>query len=56
METADAATHKLTSKGRAPRERIVAAAAALTDERGVAGTSTEGVRAAAGVGSSIRYG
>ena len=55
MKTADTATHKLTPKGRATRERIVAAAAALTDARGVAGTSTEEVRAAAGVSASQLY-
>ncbi len=55
MKTADDATHKLTPKGRATRERIVAVAAALTYERGVAGTSTEGVREAAGVSASRLY-
>ncbi len=55
MKTADTATHKLTPKGRATRERIVAAAAALTYERGVAGTSTEEVREAAGVSASQLY-
>lgn len=49
------AAHRLTPKGRATRERIVAAAAALMFDRGVAGTSTEDVRAAAGVSSSQLY-
>ncbi|GAA5138348.1 TetR/AcrR family transcriptional regulator [Pseudonocardia adelaidensis] len=49
------AGHRLTPKGRATRERIVAAAAALMFDRGVAGTSTEDVRAAAGVSSSQLY-
>ena len=47
-----AATKKLTKKGQATRERIVAAAAALTVERGVAGTSTEDVQRMAGVSAS----
>ncbi|MEV6286187.1 TetR/AcrR family transcriptional regulator [Kribbella sp. NPDC051770] len=42
---------KLTAKGEATRGRIVAAAAGLMYERGVAGTSTEDVLAAAGVRS-----
>lgn len=46
---------KLTPKGQATRERIVAAAARLMHERGVARTSTEDVRAAAGVSSSQLY-
>ncbi len=46
---------RLTVKGRATRDRIVAAAAALMYERGVAGTSTEDVQAAAGVSSSQIY-
>jgi AcrR family transcriptional regulator len=44
-----------TAKGRATRDRIVAAAAALTFERGVAGTSIDDVKAAAGVSSSQLY-
>ena len=55
MNDAAAIVPKLTAKGRATRERIVAAAAALTYERGVAGTSTEEVRAAAGVSASQLY-
>jgi AcrR family transcriptional regulator len=45
----------LTRKGQATRDRIVAAAAALMYERGVAGTSTEDVQAAAGVSASQIY-
>ncbi|GAS94364.1 transcriptional regulator [Mycolicibacterium canariasense] len=44
-----------TPKGRATRDRIVATAAALMYERGVAGTSTEDVQAAAGVSASQLY-
>ena len=51
--TADAP--RLTRKGRATRDRIVAAAADLVFVRGVAGTSTDDVRAAAGVSSSQLY-
>ncbi|MGB6986639.1 MAG: TetR/AcrR family transcriptional regulator [Candidatus Aquilonibacter sp.] len=46
---------KLTPKGRATRERIVAAAAQLLQQRGVWRTSTEEVREAAGVSSSQLY-
>ncbi|HEX3606504.1 MAG TPA: TetR/AcrR family transcriptional regulator [Candidatus Dormibacteraeota bacterium] len=46
---------RLTRKGQATRERIVAAAAQLMYERGVAGTSTEDVQAAAGVSASQLY-
>jgi TetR/AcrR family transcriptional repressor of nem operon len=46
---------RLTPKGRATRERILAAASALMFERGVAATSTEDVRIAAGVSSSQLY-
>ncbi|WP_327287855.1 TetR/AcrR family transcriptional regulator [Streptomyces sp. NBC_01198] len=42
---------RLTAKGQATRDRIVAAAAKLMFERGVAGTSTEDVLKAAGVTS-----
>lgn len=55
MNSLDAAPAKLTPKGRATRERIVAIASALTYERGVAGTSTEDVREAAGVSASQLY-
>src|SRR2546423_13982042 len=44
-----------TRKGEATRARIVAAAAKLMFEQGVAGTTTEDVRAAAGVSSSQLY-
>src|ERR1700760_4778305 len=44
-----------TKKGRATRDRIVAAAAALMYSHGVAGTSTPAVRDAAGVSSSQIY-
>ena len=42
----------MTPKGRATRQRIVSAAADLIFERGVAGTSIEDVRRAAGVSGS----
>jgi AcrR family transcriptional regulator len=45
----------LTLKGRATRERIVAAAAELMHAQGVAVTSIEEVKAAAGVSSSQLY-
>ncbi|MFI5712979.1 TetR/AcrR family transcriptional regulator [Kribbella sp. NPDC051620] len=45
-------TAKLTRKGRATKERIVSVAADLIYEHGVAGTSIEDVRAAAGVSGS----
>jgi AcrR family transcriptional regulator len=44
-----------TEKGRATRDRIVAAAADLMYRQGVAGTSTPAVRDAAGVSSSQIY-
>lgn len=43
---------RLTAKGERTRARIVEAAAALIHERGVAGTTLEDVRAAAGVSGS----
>jgi AcrR family transcriptional regulator len=46
---------RLTAKGQATRERVVAAAAQLMFERGVAGTSTDEVQAAAGVSASQLY-
>jgi TetR/AcrR family transcriptional repressor of nem operon len=46
---------QLTRKGRATRERIVAAAAGEMFERGVARTSLDEVKAAAGVSSSQLY-
>ena len=45
----------VTPKGRATRDRIVAAAATLMHIRGVAGTSTEDVQLAAGVSASQIY-
>ena len=45
----------LTAKGRATRFRIVTTAASLMFERGVAGTSLDDVKAAAGVSSSQLY-
>jgi TetR/AcrR family transcriptional regulator, transcriptional repressor for nem operon len=48
-------TPRLTRKGRATRERILEAASALIAARGVAGTSTEDVRKAAGVSGSQLY-
>ncbi len=45
----------ITRKGQATRDRIVAAAAALMYQRGVAGTSTEDVQTAAGVSASQLY-
>ena len=53
-ETASASAH-LTRKGERTRERIVAAAAGLIFERGVAATSIEDVKRAAGVSSSQLY-
>jgi TetR/AcrR family transcriptional regulator, transcriptional repressor for nem operon len=46
---------KLTTKGARTRERIVAAAAELMWEHGVAGTTVDDVRACAGVSSSQVY-
>ena len=48
-------TERWTAKGWATRARIVEAAAELMYERGVAGTSTEDVRRAAGVSNSQLY-
>jgi AcrR family transcriptional regulator len=45
----------VTRKGQLTRDRIVAEAAALMFTKGVAGTSTEDVRAAAGVSASQIY-
>lgn len=45
----------LTRKGQATRDRIVAAAAALMHQRGVAATTTEDVQTAAGVSASQLY-
>ena len=52
---AGASGSNLTRKGIQTRERIVAAAAELMFEQGVAGTTLEQVRAAAGVSSSQIY-
>jgi TetR/AcrR family transcriptional repressor of nem operon len=46
---------RLTRKGQATRDLIVAEAAALMYERGVAGTSTDDVQRAAGVSASQVY-
>lgn len=48
-------TPVLTAKGRATRARVVTTAAGLMYERGVAGTSLDDVKAAAGVSSSQLY-
>ena len=52
---AGGAAPKLTRKGAETRERIVGAAANLVFEHGVAGTSIEDVKEAAGVSSSQLY-
>jgi TetR/AcrR family transcriptional repressor of nem operon len=52
---ADAEPRVFTAKGLATRDRIVAAAAKLTLERGVAGTSWEDIQTAAGVNASQLY-
>lgn len=52
---ATTASPRLTRKGEQTRERIVAAAAQLIFERGVAGTSIEDVKEAAGASSSQLY-
>lgn len=52
---APAATALLTARGRATRDRIVTAAAALIYERGVAGTSLDDVRAATTTSKSQLY-
>jgi TetR/AcrR family transcriptional repressor of nem operon len=46
---------RLTARGRATRDRIVAAAAELIHEQGVAGTSLDDVRAATGTSKSQLY-
>jgi TetR/AcrR family transcriptional regulator, transcriptional repressor for nem operon len=50
-----ATTRRLTTRGAATRERIVAAAAAEMFERGVAGTTLDHIKAAAQVSSSQLY-
>jgi AcrR family transcriptional regulator len=52
MGDTDEDTQRLTRKGRATRERITKVAAHLMFERGVAGTSIDDVREAAGVSGS----
>jgi AcrR family transcriptional regulator len=54
-ESAAGTAPRLTPKGEQTRERVVAAAARLIFERGVAGTSIEDVKEAAGVSSSQLY-
>jgi AcrR family transcriptional regulator len=49
------AQRRLTRRGRETRERIIAAAAELVFERGVAETTLEDIRAAAGVSGSQVY-
>jgi TetR/AcrR family transcriptional repressor of nem operon len=51
----DVVDPRLTARGRATRDRIVAAAATLIHERGVAGTSLDDVRAATGTSKSQLY-
>jgi TetR/AcrR family transcriptional repressor of nem operon len=55
MSTASSSPRRLTRKGQETRQRIVDAAAALIFEQGVAHTTIEDVRAAAGVSSSQLY-
>jgi TetR/AcrR family transcriptional regulator, transcriptional repressor for nem operon len=55
VTTANAPTSRLTRKGQATRARIVEAAADLMFHRGVAGTSTEDILAAARVSNSQLY-
>lgn len=50
-----AVPEKLTPKGRATRERIVAAAAELMSQRGVASTTIEDIQEAAAVSTSQLY-
>ena len=55
MAADELVAQRLTRKGQATRDRIVAAASSLMFERGVAGTSTEDVQVAAGVSTSQIY-
>ena len=55
LKPAAADSPRLTRKGRGTYERIVAAAAALMFKKGVAGTTTQDVQAAAGVSASQVY-
>ncbi|HEY4279676.1 MAG TPA: TetR/AcrR family transcriptional regulator [Conexibacter sp.] len=55
MSSSVAQSQRLTRKGKATRDRIVGAASQLVSERGVAATSIEDVKDAAGVSSSQLY-
>src|SRR6201992_2773615 len=55
VETGAPAGRPLTRRGRETRQRIVAAAAALMCDNGVADTTLEDIRAAAGVSGSQVY-
>ena len=55
MAAETSAPPRLTRKGQATRDRIVAAAARLMFQHGVAGTSTDDVQTAAGVNTSQIY-
>ena len=55
VETMTPRTRRLTRKGQETRQRIVAAAAQLMYERGIAEATLEDVRAAAGVSGSQVY-
>src|ERR1700753_853926 len=55
VETGAPAGRPLTRRGRETRQRIVAAAAALMFDNGVAETTLEDIRAAAGVSGSQVY-
>ncbi|AGZ41903.1 TetR family transcriptional regulator [Actinoplanes friuliensis DSM 7358] len=55
MVTAPPEPRKLTRKGQATRDRILQTAVDLIAARGVAGTSTEDVRKAAGISGSQLY-
>jgi TetR/AcrR family transcriptional regulator, transcriptional repressor for nem operon len=55
MSAEELTAPRLTRKGRATRDRIVAAASDLIFEHGVSGTSTDDVRRAAGVSTSQIY-
>jgi TetR/AcrR family transcriptional regulator, transcriptional repressor for nem operon len=55
LKPAAADAPRLTRKGHGTYERIVAAAAALMFKKGVAGTTTQDVQAAAGVSASQVY-
>jgi AcrR family transcriptional regulator len=55
MSAEELTAPRLTRKGQATRDRIVAAASELMFEHGVAGTSTDDVQRAAGVSTSQIY-